>query len=197
MPPRVISTMLSPVSARFCSMSLCNGYSARCASALAARLVKRWSGLSMALNNSGPTRNNLDRARFIFPQQFPCMDFAYAIAKQMSIQVMSHERIIHVIDWGCNDLKKWVLSIQSLRRVFDGTPHLKITYIKWQWKKCLGDEIDNIVAGEGLERHERYSKWMVRFGKAGFRPVHLWSETMDEAQLVFEAHGLKGYKIIN
>ncbi|KAL2552172.1 Scarecrow-like protein 3 [Forsythia ovata] len=319
--------------------------SARFASALAARLVKRWPGLYKALNNTGSARNiDIYRARSIFTQQFPCMDFAYAIINRVLIQVMSHERIIHVIDLGSGDPKLWVPFIQGLGHVPDGPPHLKITcvgrnkvaqeklgarlikeaesldmpfqfnpvnvslreltldmlkvksgealaltsilslhallaeddrvnshfgssknngvkdsrqmneflamvksispkavllveqesdhnhnrlvdrfvealhyYSAWfdsisvaygefsctdrtMLEEMFGNEIENIVAGEGLEReerHERYAKWMVRFGRAGFRPVRLWSDTMDEARRVVEAHGLNGYKIIN
>ncbi|KAK6129013.1 hypothetical protein DH2020_037243 [Rehmannia glutinosa] len=67
-------------------------------------------------------------------------------------------------------------------------------------EEMFGKEIENVVAGEGLERekrHERYAKWAVRFGRAGFRPVRLWYETMEEAQQVIEAFGPGGFKVIN
>ncbi|CAI9780708.1 unnamed protein product [Fraxinus pennsylvanica] len=318
--------------------------STRFASALAARLVKRWPGLYKALNNTEPARHDLDRAWSIFTRQFPCMAFAYSIIKQVLIQVMSHERIIHVIDLGSGDPKLWVPFIQGLGHVPNGPPHLKITFVSQNklaqekigtrlakeaesldmpfqfnsvnvslgeltldmlkvksgealaltsisslhvllaeddrvnshfgtsknnevkdskqmneflaiiksmspkvvllveqesdhnhnrlvdrfvealhyysaWfdsisvaygefscadrtmlEEMFGKEIENIVAGEGLEReerHERYAKWLVRFGRAGFRPIRLWSEIMDEARRAVEAHRLKGYKIIN
>ncbi|CAA3014658.1 Hypothetical predicted protein [Olea europaea subsp. europaea] len=318
--------------------------SARFASALAARLVKRWPGLYKALNNTKPAWHDLDRAWSIFTQQFPCMAFAYSIIKQVLIQVMSHERIIHIIDLGSGDPNLWVPFIQGLGHVPDGSPHLRITFVSQDkvaqenigarlvkeaesldlpfqfnpvnvslteltldmlkvksgealalisisslhallaeddrvnshfgssknngvkdskqmneflamvksmspkvvllveqesdhnhyrlvdrfvealhyysaWfdsisvaygefsctdrtmlEDMFGNEIENIVAGEGLERekrHERYAKWMVRFGGAGFKPVRLWSGIMDEARIVVEAYGLKGYKIIN
>ncbi|KAK6154980.1 hypothetical protein DH2020_009228 [Rehmannia glutinosa] len=67
-------------------------------------------------------------------------------------------------------------------------------------EEMFGKEIENVVAGEGLERekrHERYAKWAVRFGRAGFRPVRLWFETMEEAQQVTEAFGPGGFKVIS
>jgi hypothetical protein len=64
-------------------------------------------------------------------------------------------------------------------------------------EEMFGREIEDIVACEGLEReerHERYGRWMVRFGGAGFKPVRLWC---DGKQMVEEASGKDGYKIVN
>ncbi|KAF5735614.1 scarecrow-like protein 3 [Tripterygium wilfordii] len=65
-------------------------------------------------------------------------------------------------------------------------------------EEMFGREIENIVACEGLERlerHERYGRWAVRFGRAGFRPVGLWYGYMDDAKKMLEACGKEGYKI--
>lgn len=62
-------------------------------------------------------------------------------------------------------------------------------------EEMFGREIEDIVACEGLEReerHERYARWMVRFGGGGFKPVRLWC---DGKQMV-EANGKGGYKIV-
>jgi hypothetical protein len=64
-------------------------------------------------------------------------------------------------------------------------------------EEMFGREIEDIVACEGLEReerHERYGRWMVRFGGAGFKPVRLWC---DGKQTVDEASGKDGHKIVN
>lgn len=66
-------------------------------------------------------------------------------------------------------------------------------------EEMFGQEIQNIVAGEGIERverHERYAKWAVRFTKSGFRPVRLWYETMEEARKVVEDYRPGGLKVI-
>lgn len=66
-------------------------------------------------------------------------------------------------------------------------------------EEIFGREIEDIVACEGLEReerHERYARWMVRFGGAGFKPVRLWCTDGD--QQMVKANGVKdGYKIMN
>ncbi|KAK9271979.1 hypothetical protein L1049_002348 [Liquidambar formosana] len=65
-------------------------------------------------------------------------------------------------------------------------------------EEMFGREIENIVACEGLEReerHERYAKWTVRFARAGFKPVRLWCDSMEDAKRVVEAYGHHGYKI--
>lgn len=67
-------------------------------------------------------------------------------------------------------------------------------------EEMLGREIENIVAGEGLEReerHERHAKWGIRFTRGGFRPVQLWYDTMDEARKVVDAYEPKGFSVIS
>ncbi|KAK3011655.1 hypothetical protein RJ639_011329 [Escallonia herrerae] len=67
-------------------------------------------------------------------------------------------------------------------------------------EEMFGKEIENIVACEGLERedrHERYKRWSVRFSQAGFKPVSLWYNCMDDAKRLVEACGVDGYKMIN
>lgn len=67
-------------------------------------------------------------------------------------------------------------------------------------EQMFGREIENIVASEGLEReerHERYARWMVRFGRAGFKPVHLWVDPTEDAEQMVETYGRDGYKIVN
>lgn len=71
-------------------------------------------------------------------------------------------------------------------------------------EEMFGKEIEDIVARDGVEReerHEKYAKWMVRFGGAGFKPVRLWHATMEDAKRLVEAYGLEGggggYKIIS
>lgn len=64
----------------------------------------------------------------------------------------------------------------------------------------LGAEIENIVACEGVERverHERASRWMARFCRAGFRPVRLWGEAMEEVMRLAESYGRDGYKVVS
>ncbi|KAI3784942.1 hypothetical protein L1987_44050 [Smallanthus sonchifolius] len=56
----------------------------------------------------------------------------------------------------------------------------------------VGKEILNVVACEGLERverHERISRWAVRFSRARFKPVNMWLEAMEEARQVIEGFG--------
>ncbi|KAJ7974283.1 scarecrow-like protein 3 [Quillaja saponaria] len=64
----------------------------------------------------------------------------------------------------------------------------------------FGKEIENMVACDGLEReerHERYAKWMDRFGGAGFKPVRLWYDVMGDAKRVVGSYGKNGYKVIS
>ncbi|KAF5480142.1 hypothetical protein F2P56_000909 [Juglans regia] len=66
-------------------------------------------------------------------------------------------------------------------------------------EEMFGREIEEIVACEGMEReerHERYARWMVRFGRAGLKPVRLWSDKMVDAKQMVEAYGRDGYKIM-
>ncbi|KAL0377624.1 UNVERIFIED_CONTAM: Scarecrow-like protein 3 [Sesamum radiatum] len=313
------------------------------ASALAARLVKRWPGLYKALNNGGPVSCDVDSARSVFSRAFPCLSFAYAIINRTLIQAVLGEPEIHVIDLGSGDPKLWVPFIRAVADGGpDGPPCLKITCVSrdkeaqerlgarlvkeaaslkmsFQFnpvnaglreltldmlqiktgealaltsilglhvllaeddrvdahfglrrsndvKECkrmneflemvksigpkamllveqesnhnssrlvdrileglhfysalfdsvdaafgglscpdrtmveemLGKEIENIVAGEGMERetrHERYSMWAIRFTRAGFRPIRLWYEVMEEARRVVENYGPGGFKI--
>lgn len=63
----------------------------------------------------------------------------------------------------------------------------------------VGKEISNIVACEGLERverHERIARWAIRFSRAGFKPVNLWLEALEEAQQVIEGCRPVGYKVV-
>lgn len=65
-------------------------------------------------------------------------------------------------------------------------------------EEMIGKEIENIVACDGLEReerHEKFGNWMVRLGRAKFRQVRLWGDTMDDAIKFVEAYGGDGYKI--
>ncbi|CAK9175788.1 unnamed protein product [Ilex paraguariensis] len=318
--------------------------SARFASSLAVRIIKRWPGVYKALNHAGPACADLDRTRAIFTRAFPYMGFAYAIITRTLIQTMCNERIIHIIDLGCGDPKLWVPLLRSFAHSPQGPPHVKITCVhsnklvleklgakvvketesldmpfqfnpvnvrlgeltldmlkvrsgealalasvfnlhvllseddrvdthfglnknngvkdckqmgeflamvqsmlpkimlvvepesdhnlnrlmdrfveglhyysavfdsidatfggssceeRFALEEMFGNEIENIVACEGLEReerHERYARWLVRFARAGFRPVRLWYETMEDARRLVEAYGSDGYKIIS
>ncbi|CAN0876085.1 Scarecrow-like protein 3 [Linum grandiflorum] len=67
-------------------------------------------------------------------------------------------------------------------------------------EEMFGDEIQNIVACEGVERverHERYSKWTMRMSGAGFRPVRMWYNSDEEAKQMVDAFGKAGYKIVS
>lgn len=67
-------------------------------------------------------------------------------------------------------------------------------------EEMFGREIENIMACEGserVERHERYAKWAVRFGGAGFKPVRLWFHGLEDCKRMVEACGNEGYKIVS
>lgn len=317
---------------------------ARFASALAARLVKRWPGLYRALNNGGLVGFDVDRAKAVFARAFPFSGFAYAVINRTLIQALSGERVIHVVDLGCGDPQLWVPFVRAVANGPDGPPRLKITCVgvskdaqeilegnvvkvahslkmevefnhvvvklrdltldmlkvkpgevlaltsiltlhallaeddgvdarfglsrSTQVNECkrmagflemlksirpkvmllveqesdhnstrvvdrfveglhfysalfdmidatfgefscsnrtmveemLGREIENIVAGEGLEReerHERHAKWGIRLTRGGFRPVQLWYDTMDEAREVVEGYEPTGLSVIS
>ncbi|KAL8475895.1 hypothetical protein ACS0TY_028525 [Phlomoides rotata] len=104
---------------------------ARFASALAARVVKRWSGLYKALNNGGNglVGFDMDRARSIFVRAFPYLGFSYAVINRTLVQAMHGERVIHVIDLGSGDPKLWVPFIRAISDGPDGPPRMKITCI--------------------------------------------------------------------
>ncbi|KAL7101075.1 hypothetical protein ACP275_08G034300 [Erythranthe tilingii] len=104
---------------------------ARFASALAARLVKRWPGLYKALNNGGLglVSFDMDRARSVFLRSFSFLSFAYAIINRTLIQAMSGEQVIHIIDLGWGDPKLWVPFIRGVANGPDGPPRLKFTFV--------------------------------------------------------------------
>ncbi|OMO99836.1 Transcription factor GRAS [Corchorus capsularis] len=319
--------------------------SARFASALAIRLVKRWPGLHKALNYTQLPKQEFDQAKPLFRQAFPYLGFSYAIISHVLIRAMVGERVIHLVDLGSGDENLWIQLLRSLSCLPDGPPHLKVTYlnsnkaileklgprlvkeaealdmpfqfnplnvslreltldmlkvrsgealafisilnlhtllaeddrvdahfgdnknindIKDSKQMCrfltmirsvspkllllveqeadhnlnrlvdrfveglhyysavfdsidakfgamssgerlvleemIGKEIENIVACEGLERqerHERYGRWLVRFGQGGFKPVRIWYDSIENAKQMVEACGRDRYKIIN
>lgn len=66
-------------------------------------------------------------------------------------------------------------------------------------EEMFGREIEDIVSCEGLERekrHERYARWAVRLAWAGFKPVRLWLNAMEDAKGAVEAHLRDGYKVV-
>lgn len=66
-------------------------------------------------------------------------------------------------------------------------------------EEAFGKEIENIVACEGVEReerHERYCRWAVRFGRVGFRPVRMWFDPVEDAKKMVEGCGRDGYRIV-
>lgn len=318
---------------------------ARFASALAIRLVKRWPGLYKALSHHpAQPKQEPNRARTLFSKAFPYLGFSYAIIARTLYQLMTTERLIHVIDLGSCDSKFWVPLIRSCSTFPDGPPHLKVTCVNsskqaldklgpklvkeaealdmpFQFhpinanlrdltidmlkvrsgealalisilnlhvllaeddrvdahfgakkndsvkdskqmgqflamvksmspklfflveqeadhnlnrlvdrfveglhyysaifdsidetygsiaceerliiEEMFGRDIEDMVANEGLEReerHERYGKWMVRFGRSGFKPVHLWCIPMEDAEQMVKSYGRDGYKIVN
>ncbi|OMP05889.1 Transcription factor GRAS [Corchorus olitorius] len=319
--------------------------SARFASALAIRLVKRWPGLHKALNYTQLPKQEFDQAKPLFGQAFPYLGFSYAIISHVLIRAMVGERVIHLVDLGSRDENLWIQLLRSLSCLPDGPPHLKVTClnsnkaileklgprlvkeaealdmpfqfnplnislrdltldmlkvrpgealafisilnlhtllaeddrvdahfgdnkningIKDSKQMCrfltmirsvspkllllveqeadhnlnrlvdrfveglhyysavfdsidakfgamssgerlvleemFGKEIENIVACEGLEReerHERYGRWLVRFGQGGFKPVRIWYDSIENAKQMVEACGRDGYKIVN
>ncbi|XWS75660.1 hypothetical protein CRYUN_Cryun01aG0110200 [Craigia yunnanensis] len=320
--------------------------SARFASALAIRLVKRWPGLHKALNYTQLPKQEVDQAKPLFGRAFPYLGFSYAIIARTLIKVMMGERVIHLVDLGSGDANLWVPLLRSFSCSPDGPPHLKVTCMNankavleklgprlvkeaealdmpfqfnplnvslreltldmlkvrsgealafisilnlhtllaeddrvdahfldnsksngikdskqmFQFlsmirsvspkllllvekeadhnlnrlvdrfveglhyysavfdsidatfgtnmssgerlvlEEMFGKEIENIVACEGLEReerHERYGRWMVRFGQARFKPVRIWYDSMEDAKQMVEACGRDGYKIVN
>ncbi|KAI3409493.1 GRAS domain-containing protein, partial [Psidium guajava] len=65
-------------------------------------------------------------------------------------------------------------------------------------EEMFGREIENIVSCEGLEReerHERLARWAVRLRRAGFKPVWLWWNAMEDAEVMVEAHLRDGSKV--
>lgn len=103
---------------------------ARFASALAVRLVRRWTGLYKALNHVRLTSAEMDRARSIYAQAFPYLGFGYAIIARVLLQSMSQERVVHIVDLGSGDPKLWVPLLRSFAKTAYGPPpHMKITCV--------------------------------------------------------------------
>ncbi|XVF71297.1 hypothetical protein PTKIN_Ptkin12aG0025600 [Pterospermum kingtungense] len=321
--------------------------SARFASALAIRLVKRWPGLYKALSYTQLPKQELDQAKPLFGRAFPYLGLSYAIIARTLIKAMMGERVVHLVDLGSGNENLWIPLLRSFSCLPDGPPHLKVTCINaskavldklgpklvkeaealdmpfqfnplnvslreltldmlkvrsgeslaflsilnlhtllaeddrvdvhfgdnkkihgikdskqmFQFlsmirsaspkllflvekevdhnlnrlvdrfveglhyysavfdsidatlgtkvtnerdrlvlEEMFGKEIENIVACEGVEReerHERYGRWMVRFGQAGFKPVRIWYDSMEDAKQMVEACGRDGYKIVN
>ncbi|KAL3830779.1 hypothetical protein ACJIZ3_019581 [Penstemon smallii] len=63
----------------------------------------------------------------------------------------------------------------------------------------LGQQICNVVACDGvdrIERHESLDKWRIRFGEAGFEPVHLGSNAYKQASMLLALFaGGDGYRV--
>lgn len=102
---------------------------ARFASALAIRLVKRWPGIYKALNHAQLSNIDLNRAQPLFARAFPYLSFAYAIIAQTLVRAMTHERMIHIVDFGSGDSKLWVPLLRSFANLPHGPPHLKVTCV--------------------------------------------------------------------
>ncbi|CAI0454484.1 unnamed protein product [Linum tenue] len=105
------------------------------ASALATRLlIRRWPGIYRAVNHTRrcrfPVVDDIDSAaRALFSQAFPYLSFAYAIIARTLLQVMTHERVVHLVDLGSGDPKLWVPLLRSFARLSNGPPHLKVTCV--------------------------------------------------------------------
>ncbi|KAG2715437.1 hypothetical protein I3760_03G076000 [Carya illinoinensis] len=70
--------------------------------------------------------------------------------------------------------KVFVKGLHYYSAIFDS---LDVNY----GSEMFGREIEHIVACVGMgreERHERYVRWMVRFGRARLKTVRLWNEAM-------------------
>lgn len=104
--------------------------SARFASALAIRLVKRWPGLHKAMNYTQLPKQELDQgAKPLFGRAFPYLGFSYAIIARTLIKAMMGERVIHLVDLGSGDTNLWIPLLRSFSCFPDGPPHLKVTCI--------------------------------------------------------------------
>ncbi|CAI0553215.1 unnamed protein product [Linum tenue] len=69
-------------------------------------------------------------ARALFSQAFPYLSFAYAIILARTLlQVITHERVVHLVDLGSGDPKLWVPLLRSFARLSNGPPHLKVTCV--------------------------------------------------------------------
>ncbi|XVE72298.1 hypothetical protein DITRI_Ditri11bG0028100 [Diplodiscus trichospermus] len=103
--------------------------SARFASALAIRLVKRWPGLHKALDLSWIKRSEarVDQAKQLFGRNFPYLGFSYSIIARTLIKAVMGEKVIHLVDLGSGDTNLWIPLLRSFSCSPDGPPHLKVT----------------------------------------------------------------------
>ncbi|KAI4382966.1 hypothetical protein MLD38_008854 [Melastoma candidum] len=65
-------------------------------------------------------------------------------------------------------------------------------------KMMFGEEIENIIASEGVERkerHEKLDKWAVRLEMAGFGKVSLSYNGLLQAGAFLRGHGFEGYNL--
>lgn len=60
----------------------------------------------------------------------------------------------------------------------------------------LGKQIRNVVACEGVDRHENFTQWRTRMGSAGFAPAHLGSNAFKQAGTLLALFGGgTGYRV--
>ncbi|KAI4320367.1 hypothetical protein MLD38_033858 [Melastoma candidum] len=65
-------------------------------------------------------------------------------------------------------------------------------------EEMLGQEIEDIISCEGLERkerHERFEKWGVRLTRAGFKISRLFANSIEDAKV--ETLGRDGYTVVS
>ncbi|CAL5324925.1 unnamed protein product [Camellia sinensis] len=126
-----------------------------------------------------------------------------AMVRSMSPKVMlmveqeSDHNMNRLVDRFVEGLHYYSAVFDSIDATFGGSSCEERVVLE----EMFGKDIENIVACEGLEReerHERHTRWVVRFAQAGFRPVRLWYDTMEEAKQLVEAYGPdSGYIIVS
>ncbi|XP_030484547.2 scarecrow-like protein 3 [Cannabis sativa] len=107
-----------------------------------------------------------------------------------------------LVDRFLGSLHYYSALFDSLDATFGSSSSSSDDQERLELEEMFGREIENIVACEGLdrvERHERYEKWVVRFGGAGFRPSRMWFDPVEHANKMVKVCGSEseGYKVVN
>ncbi|XP_062104732.1 scarecrow-like protein 3 [Humulus lupulus] len=129
-----------------------------------------------------------------------------AMVKSMSPKVVllveqeADHNLNRLVDRFLGSLHYYSALFDSLDATFGASSSSSDHQERLELEEMFGREIENLVACEGLdrvERHERYEKWVARFGGAGFRPVRMWLDPMEDAKKMVKICGSEGYKVVS
>uniref|UniRef100_A0A7N1A149 DELLA protein n=1 Tax=Kalanchoe fedtschenkoi TaxID=63787 RepID=A0A7N1A149_KALFE len=127
-----------------------------------------------------------------------------AIEKVLSVIREIKPEIVTVVEQEANHngpvfLDRFTESLHYYSTLFDSLEGSASSQDKVISEVYLGRQICNVVACEGpdrVERHETLDQWRLRFGSAGFEPVHIGSNAFKQASMLLDLFsGGEGYRV--